>query len=134
MKHPSGRSIVWCVAGILAGTALHAATAQPQPDLNQPLFGVVRPAPETIYRDKPVYRMPDSCIREGAAAEQYEIAASAFSGQMGDLSDILNEMHMALNGKDVTTYVKLREKYQAYEDHMYDVSNLTRYIPYVEQM
>lgn len=111
MKHPSGKSIAWCTGGILLGI-FGMSVADPNPTSAVPAVAVVRPAAETIYRDKIVYKLPSECQSLIDDVHAYYAQSVKYSQQLGTQRDSLTEMFTDLSGKDLK---KLDRDMRAYD-------------------
>lgn len=100
MRHPSGKSIAWLIGGSLLGV-FGMAIADPNPTSTVSSVVVVRPAPETVFRDKIVYRLPSDCQSLVDNVHAYYDQSVKYEQQLGVQRDSLIEMYTDLSGKDL---------------------------------
>lgn len=100
MKHPSGKSLAWCSLGALLGI-FGMAIADPNPTSTVPTVAVVRPAPETVYRDKIVYRLPSDCQSLIDDVHKYYDESVKYEQELGIQRDSMTQMFTDLSGKDL---------------------------------
>lgn len=119
VKKPAGKSIAWCVGGAFLGMVGMAFT-YPTPTTDQPILGVVRPAPTIEYRDKPVYVVPDSCKKVPTLIEAYENGMLKYSNALGQAQELVGDMRVAILAKDAVTLKKQIEQLDTATGKIYD--------------
>lgn len=77
------------------------AIADPNPTSTVPTVAVVRPAPETVYRDKIVYQLPSDCQSLVSDVHAYYDQSVLYEKQLGTQRDGLTQMYTDLSGRDL---------------------------------